>query len=158
MFVTGSPGLAGRGYLDPDPPSAALAALRRPAPRLDFALRAAPFLHAAMDISDGLALDLPRLCAASGCGARIDPAPLLALAALQGGPHDPRTLALCAGDDYELLLVARDHHEPSLRQIAASCGLDLHAIGEITPGSQVVLIDGPWPEIPWSHHPPRSAP
>lgn len=52
---------------------------------------------AMMDISDGLASDLPRLCRASGVGARIDPdtIPVRRGATLQQ--------ALSEGEDYELL-------------------------------------------------------
>jgi len=55
-------------------------------------------LHAMMDLSDGLAADLPRLARASGCGFELDPAAV------------PRrrgcTLAQALGDgeDYELLV------------------------------------------------------
>ena len=67
-------------------------------------------VHAAMDISDGLSLDLARMAHASGCGAEIDLASVpIALAA-----HDlsrqrddgvsPLEHALSDGEDFELLL------------------------------------------------------
>ncbi len=62
---------------------------------------------ASIDISDGLALDLTRLCSESGVGARIDidALPLAAghrrLAGRLGLP--PETCALGGGEDYVLL-------------------------------------------------------
>lgn len=53
---------------------------------------------AMMDLSDGLAKDLPRLAAASGCGYRIDPS------ALPLNAGSTPTQALSDGEDYELLL------------------------------------------------------
>ncbi len=53
---------------------------------------------AMMDLSDGLAADLPRLAAASGCGFEIDPA------ALPRNPGCSVEQALTDGEDYELLL------------------------------------------------------
>ncbi|MDE1170424.1 MAG: thiamine-phosphate kinase [Verrucomicrobium sp.] len=58
--------------------------------------------HAMMDLSDGLAADLPRLAQASRCGFRLDPA-LLARAAASGATP---AQALQAGEDYELLFAA----------------------------------------------------
>lgn len=62
---------------------------------------------AMMDISDGLAKDLSRLCAASRCGARIriDAVPVSdALRAAAGELDvDALDLALSGGEDYELL-------------------------------------------------------
>jgi len=51
-----------------------------------------------MDISDGLALDLHRLCLASGVAAELDSVPLLEGASLEQALHD--------GEDYELLYTA----------------------------------------------------
>ena len=61
-------------------------AFRSPKPRiiLGSALARMAIASAGIDISDGLLLDLSRLCAASGCGARIDRAAL---------PRDPRAAA-----------------------------------------------------------------
>ncbi len=67
-------------------------------------------LTAGMDITDGLALDLDRLCQASGCGAVLfaDAIPTSAaaeqLAAAEGG--DGLRHALSDGEDFELLLTA----------------------------------------------------
>lgn len=67
-------------------------------------------LHAAMDISDGLALDASRLADASGCGAALDLASIpvsdaaMRMAASSG--RTPWDHALGDGEDFELLLAA----------------------------------------------------
>jgi thiamine-monophosphate kinase len=62
-------------------------------------------LHAGMDISDGLALDLQRLATESGCGAvvRTDQIPISAAALAMPSPLQH---ALGDGEDFELLLAA----------------------------------------------------
>jgi thiamine-monophosphate kinase len=67
-------------------------------PQLDFGRRLAGKATACMDISDGLALDLHRLCLASGIAARLDAIPLLRGATVDQALHD--------GEDYELLYTA----------------------------------------------------
>ena len=59
-------------------------------------------LHAMMDLSDGLASDLPRICRQSGVGAIIETADLPVSEAAKGSP-DPVHSALCDGEDFELL-------------------------------------------------------
>jgi thiamine-monophosphate kinase len=56
-----------------------------------------------MDLSDGLSMDLPRICAANGVGAEIDASrlPIFEKSSLWG--CDPHALALDGGEDYELL-------------------------------------------------------
>ncbi len=70
----------------------------RPEPRLDLA----PWLRrqatAAMDLSDGLSLDLRRLCLASGVSAEVDDVPVFYGASLDQALH--------GGEDYELLFTA----------------------------------------------------
>jgi thiamine-monophosphate kinase len=67
-------------------------------PRLDFGRKLVGVASACMDISDGLALDLHRLCLASGVAAELDNVPLLQGATLDQALHD--------GEDYELLYTA----------------------------------------------------
>jgi thiamine-monophosphate kinase len=97
---------------------------------------------AMMDLSDGLSTDLPRLCAASGVGARVEEAQIPAarlLKSRQSQGDNPFMLALHGGDDYELLFsVPRKH----LKRIPPSFhGLPITAIGEITKDSALLLID-----------------
>jgi thiamine-monophosphate kinase len=64
-------------------------------------------VHAAMDVSDGLSLDLSRLCEASGCGAILDLASIpIAAAAEQLALESMTALdhALGDGEDFELIL------------------------------------------------------
>lgn len=71
---------------------------------------------AAIDVSDGLARDLGRLCRESGAGARVDLrrlplAPSLDQLALRLG-LDPPSLALGGGEDYVLLFTLPEGDEP----------------------------------------------
>jgi thiamine-monophosphate kinase len=67
-------------------------------------------LHAGIDVSDGLSLDLGRLCDESGCGAVLQAAhvPVHAdaarLAAERGDGVSPLEHALSDGEDFELIL------------------------------------------------------
>src|SRR5262249_35290198 len=67
-------------------------------PRLDRGRELIGRATACMDISDGLALDLHRLCVASGVAAELDNIPLLKGATIRQALHD--------GEDYELLYTA----------------------------------------------------
>ena len=64
-----------------------------------------------MDLSDGLSTDLPRLCAASGVGARVEasriPGRESSAAESASKMSTPSHLALNGGDDYELLFTVR---------------------------------------------------
>lgn len=62
-------------------------------------------LHAGMDISDGLALDLSRLAAASGCGAVLQ-ADRVPLSDAVRNTDNPLHHTLSDGEDFELLLAA----------------------------------------------------
>ncbi len=120
-------------------------------PRLDVSrrLRAASVdVRAAMDLSDGLGLDLPRLCAASGVGARVEGA-ALPVHADAAGSADPMLAALFDGEDFELLLALGPGTDPA--------GLGgLTAIGSVVDrGEGLQLVrDGraqPWPSGGFAH-------
>ena len=104
----------------------------------------------AMDISDGLSSDLPRLCAASGVGARVDAAKL-PIVLIPSAAHSSRhmsgrkalagsalSLALHGGDDYELLFTAPKRKELQIPPTFA--GVPLAAIGEITSHRKIFLV------------------
>ncbi len=85
---------------------------RQPVARLEEGRQLLGRATAAIDISDGLLLDLSRLCEASGVGARIEAEALplgdgfRQLAGELG--LDPVQLALSGGEQYELLFTAPD--------------------------------------------------
>jgi len=103
-----------------------------------------------MDLSDGLATDLARLCAASGCGARIDPAALPTSDALLCLVDDPLPHQVAFGEDYELLFTAPPDREGEIQALAAHLALRLTPIGTCTADRAVVLEGRDWPRS-WSH-------
>ena len=99
---------------------------------------------AMMDLSDGLSTDLPRLCAASRVGARLERERIPRLrvrdsdAARRHGLN-PLDLALHGGDDYELLFTVPPQKAKSLPH--AFKGVKLTPIGRVTQGSKLVVRD-----------------
>ena len=100
----------------------------RPTPRVGEAgVLASHGATSLIDVSDGLALDLARLCEASGVGARVD---------LAGVPVHPAAMldeAMAGGEDYELLgTVPSDDAVAAARsQLAEAFGVPLAEIGRI---------------------------
>ena len=72
---------------------------RRIRPRLDLAPALRGRASACIDISDGLALDLHRMCVASGVAAELERVPIARGSTLERALH--------GGDDYELLFTLR---------------------------------------------------
>ncbi len=112
---------------------------------------------AAIDLSDGLSMDLARLCASSRVGARIwrDTIPCVAVPAqLRARGCAPLVFALHGGDDYELLLTVPRRLAPRIP--ARHLGVLLTPIGEITRERKVLLVgkDGraaPLHSLGWDH-------
>ena len=136
---------------------------RRPHPRV-MAARAASEtgkVHAAMDLSDGLAGDLPKLCAASGVGARIETAKLPVSEALRMAAGalgwDPAALALSGGEDYELLLSVSAADVDDVQAAMNAVGVPSTVIGEMTRlGLHAVSLNGDETTLPaagqgWDH-------
>jgi thiamine-monophosphate kinase len=111
-------------YLVPQPRNAVAEALRA-------------HVSAAMDVSDGLAGDLAKLCRASGVAARIEcarvPLSAAARAALTKEPTLIETI-VSGGDDYEVLATVAPQQVEPLRQAATAAGVALTEIGEVTAG------------------------
>ena len=95
---------------------------------------------AMMDLSDGISSDLPKLCQASGVGARLNER---ALPVVKIHQKDRRKkfnaieLALHGGDDYELLFTVASKNVAQIPKAIAS--VPVTRIGEITAEKRVVL-------------------
>jgi thiamine-monophosphate kinase len=133
----------------------ALRAHHDPEPRAAFgrALGVTGLATAMIDLSDGLAADLPRLCVASRAGAvvletvlPIDPSALALL-----GKEGARRAAVSGGEDYELLFTARPQHEAMLAGLSRRLRLQLTRIGQILPrrgGIRLLGRDGRYRPLP----------
>jgi len=99
---------------------------------------------AMMDLSDGLSTDLPRVCAASKVGARLEASriPTAAASNPPDGKGDVLDLALNGGDDYELLFTVRPNKARKIPRTFQ--GIPLNAIGEIShrPALRLVQPNG----------------
>jgi thiamine-monophosphate kinase len=115
---------------------------RRPIPLLEMGRSLAPHATAMMDVSDGLLLDLSRLCEASGCGAEIDldSLPLSgAFVAERGHSRDSRLFAATGGDDYALLAALPAKADP--KKLALPRHPLLARIGTLIPGGGLRVSD-----------------
>jgi len=88
----------------------------------------------AMDISDGLAGDLPHILKRSGVGAYIDVNRLPLSQALRDScdPALALQLALSGGEDYELLFTVPENRRGSLDVLLSPYGVPITCIGRIT--------------------------
>jgi len=124
-------------------------------PRLELAreLVRASGLHAMMDISDGLAMDLNRLCQASNCSAQLSAEfmeTVISDAARTLAASDgrlPLEHALSDGEDFELLVVGGedlDDQVPGLLpvgRIVARSANEVSSVMMIGPGDQCRAIE-----------------
>ncbi|MCC2626486.1 MAG: thiamine-monophosphate kinase [Thermomicrobiales bacterium] len=86
----------------------------------------------AMDLSDGLLGDLPKILAASGVGARLDEESIPVAAAVRAlYPDEWVDLALRGGEDYELLFTAPRRAWDAIDRAAREAGGTVTAIGEV---------------------------
>jgi thiamine-monophosphate kinase len=116
-----------------------------PQPRNALAGAVLQYANAAMDVSDGLAGDLAKLCRASAVAAEIDVARVpLSEAARTAVAADPALLetALTGGDDYEIALTLTPEKLPAFRAAADSAGVAVTEIGHITAGKGARFLRG----------------
>jgi len=116
-----------------------LARYQIPEPRTALAQTLRHYASAAMDISDGLAGDLAKLCHASGVSAQINTAELpLSEAARSMLDADPGLLepVLTGGDDYEILCTVPSAQLADFRVAAAATGIPVAVIGQVVAGSE----------------------
>ena len=132
-------------------------AFLRPYPRLTEGRRLVEFgVKAAIDVSDGLVIDLGHIAEMSRVGARIEAERI---------PIEPRVrdsfgtralaLALAGGEDYELLFTASAESIAGLKE---ALSIPVTVIGEIVPDEtgKVSVVDAggrqlPLPDTGWEH-------
>jgi thiamine-monophosphate kinase len=117
--------------------------------------------HAMMDLSDGLAKDLSRLCLASGVGARIELVAVPVAEPLRAGAAslgvDALELALGGGEDYELVATLDPTDAEAARRVLDErFGVTLTTVGTIIEGEGLVAVGDDGRETPlgskgWDH-------
>jgi thiamine-monophosphate kinase len=144
LAVSGTLGdaAAGLAFLKEPPamPSAAVDELVRrfdcPTPRVQLGIAARGIATAAMDLSDGLIGDLPKLAQASSLAAHVsvDRLPISKSLRAAVGLAQARDWALAGGDDYELLLAVPPNRLSEMAGAADQLNLTLTPIGELRAG------------------------
>jgi thiamine-monophosphate kinase len=130
-----------RAHLDPTPPLAFARAMSE----------TTGTVRAMMDLSDGLSMDLVRLCTENSIGAVIDPLavpvdPAVAMIERARG-GDPLPLALHGGEDYQLLMAVAPENIDAVRDMAFVWDLPITVIGQFVVGAPVVSVQvGEWIE------------
>jgi thiamine-monophosphate kinase len=148
LVVSGTLGDSGAGLafsldaprgLDPGLLDALIHRFDYPIPRIQLGLAVRHVASAAMDISDGLVGDLPKLAAASALHAHVQVERLPLSSELRAAVSETqaRDWALAAGDDYELLLAVPPAMYPKIEAAARRLNLTQTIIGELSSGSGV---------------------
>ncbi|KRR21860.1 thiamine-phosphate kinase [Bradyrhizobium retamae] len=113
---------------------------RIPQPRVAMAEIVREYASASMDISDGLAGDLTKLCGVSGVSAVVDleqvPLSDAARGLVSRGIVGLETL-IAGGDDYEILCTIPEERVGAFEAAAQRAGVALSSIGTIVVGSSV---------------------
>jgi thiamine-monophosphate kinase len=121
-----------------------------PQPRVKW-LRPLRLASAAMDVSDGLAGDLTKLCGVSGVSAVIDlesiPLSDAARDLVSRGIAGLETL-IAGGDDYEILCTLPEDRVAAFVKAARDAGVAVSSIGTVVAGSAAPkFVDGQGREI-----------
>jgi thiamine-monophosphate kinase len=124
---------------------------RVPQPRVTLAQAVRDHATAAMDVSDGLAGDLAKLCAASSVSAAIDapgvPLSDTAQSLLARGAVGIESI-LSGGDDYEILCTIPENRFEAFEAAARLAGIPVTSVGTVLAGSAAPrFIDAAGAEI-----------
>lgn len=129
---------------------------RVPQPRCALARAVRDHATASMDVSDGLAGDLAKLCKVSGVSAVIEtetlPLSAPANALLEAGLIEIEAL-VAGGDDYEILCTMPEERLASFLSQAEEAGIAAAVIGEIVAGDAAPrFVDGAGETIELKRH------
>ena len=147
VYVTGYPGEAGAGLLLFDKTgerlNSLLDAYQSPQPRIEVGVGLRMLASAAIDVSDGLLADLAHLLDSSDVGAEINVEKIpISAEMLEFTSRDKAlSLALTAGDDYELCFCACPSNQGEVKKLGKSAGVIITRIGCIV-GKQGIRLLG----------------
>jgi len=149
--------LKGKGIGDPDPRNVLRRAHVRPMPRVkegQILLRQG--VRTAIDISDGLVADLDHICESSKVNAKINMEQIPIHPLVTAHFPDYQELALCGGEDYELLFTA---DKATVGRVKQALDSPVTVIGDITDEKlprRVTVVDSkgniiPYRKAGWEH-------
>ena len=108
--------------------------LEKPTPRLEIGILLRTLANAAIDISDGLVQDIQHIIDSSELGAVIEvkDLPLSEEMLKNYNKKQAQSLAMTAGDDYELCFTVSPENQDKLERILATASCQVTQIGRIT--------------------------
>ncbi len=165
VWVSGTLGDAARGRAqagahDADPHAMLLRTrFEFPTPRVLLGQALRGIATACMDLSDGLLADLPRLAAASGCGAVLEIGELPVSEALRAVAGEQAWQpALAGGEDYELCFTAPPAQAAAIAALAGRCAVPLTRCGRLRAAAGLELRRSgdviQFSQLPFSHFGP----
>jgi len=119
-----------------------------PTPRIELGLKLAGLATSMIDLSDGIAADLPRLLERSGAPGAAIHTGLLPLSNTfrrhfgldSAADGEALSMAVALGEDYELMFTARAEDEPRAVEAGRSVGVEVTLIGEVAGGAGIELV------------------
>ena len=152
IYVTGNIGDAGIGLkiktekdliIDQEDKEYFLDQLQQPVPRLDVSKQIVGIARAAIDVSDGLLIDLQRLLTMSDKGGviNIERIPISEPLGKYINDYITMTDVLKSGDDYELIFTIDPLDKNRVEQIFARQDIKITEIGKIMAGAGIQLLE-----------------
>lgn len=113
-----------------------------PEPRINLALELVKFANAAIDISDGLLIDLQRILSSSNVGAviNIDKVPLSKAGQKQVKSTKDWLLSLSGGEDYEIIFTVNERYTNEINQLSNAVDCPISLIGKIVQDKHLKLL------------------
>ena len=116
--------------------------LNYPKPRILAGQALRDYATSAIDISDGLISDLGHICKASNIGAKInvDKLPISSHMRETLGRDQAIELALCGGDDYELLFTVSEDNKVGMQTALSNIGIQTTCIGQLNASGKITTV------------------
>lgn len=120
-----------------------ITAWRRPQAQIELGIALRDVATAAIDISDGLMMDLGHICRLSRCGAtvRAEDVPIAAALKQTLLPENYLPLALAGGEDYHLCFTVPPSKQAQLTSLQKKFNLPVNCLGEMQAQPAVEFID-----------------